>query len=1358
MDEAAAAAPKKGVALKPKKAIQKPPPELAVAAAAPDPLSVKPEPMPKREVAAPPAAPRGRSLFGAKEVVKKEVVKKVAKPKPVVADEAAAEAAAAPVEEALAKEGAAEAAPAPKKFAFRKPLTPEQRFSSEDDEALFHDIRDEITEEKDGNPYLDAAGPPAFVPQTRRAFRGFIRNTYKKFILGPMAMPTEPGDKYPYQKFVREYMRQDSPYRGLLVYHGLGSGKTCTAIAAAEALFSTANKKIIVMAPASLKNNFFDEISKCGFRHFRLANVWVKFPAANPEVATFAKEILNLPESFVRRTANIWMPDLGQPETESNYKTLPTAEQAEIRAQIVASLVWDPVKNPTGRIRFIGYNGITSKRLKNIVCEENDFFDDAVIIIDEVHNVVRLMQGNLEPYLTSLKGLKRRVPFQPITMDKWKPPICTTQFTGTPEERKMAEAKAVKQYARGYYMYRLLVQARNSKIIGLSGTPLINFPEELGILMNILHGYTPLIRASVVNADQSMPDVEGLRAVLEEIPYLDFIEVVNDPTKRLAGEGEGATVTVTFLEVGLRKVEGGVERIPEDEERPTYQEIAAMVSKVLTENKYRYSGKDPELQAIPLLPPTGEEFREKFVNFAGVQRAEGAGAAGVDPTKPFEDPILTNKLVLVKRISGMISYYRGSRADLMPAVAEDTVVRVPMGPYAQRMYAERRSGEIAMEKKPKAKEGGLTGVWAEVYDVGKSKQTSNYKMASRQACNFVFPPEVVRPMPNTPEEELAEAQGGHAGTEDLMDTAPDGEPATEPGLELALEDTAEAEEAEAAAEDAEADAEGALAEADAEGAAEAPAAEGPVPDGQEGGGKEDEEEDAKEAAALAPAPAPEPELKKKFAFKTALKAKAAALAPAAPSIAKCKAGQEKGQTYKDACIVAKECLATTFSNTLLLDKDPGLETYSPKFAEMLRRIEAAPGSSLVYSQFLDMEGIGIFRLAMEVNGYIPIEIASGAGGLQFSARTLESFRPGPDGAPKPVNRFITFSGSEDQDVRRAALAIFNANFNVLPENLKKILVESGYTNNHKGEICRVFCITRAGAEGLSLKCVRAVHIMEPYWNEALLTQVKGRAIRIGSHLELPEEDRNVSIFTYLTTFSEEAQVQRAGDGRIDETIRNSDAIERKDAVALGLPIPEGAATYVLTTDERLFAIAERKRLITTSLERVMKSAAVDCQLNLPENNVESDPVQCLGLEGAVGDFLFHPILEMDIAESESSFKGKAAVDAAPAEAADAAPAEEPEVAPRRMVALAPPKPAPAAAKPAPAPAAKPAAPVAKPLPPGTLKKAFKGKQYLMVPKPKADGTISGFELYDINDTSLKKLLGISGAKGDQPAPPVEFMT
>ena len=39
-----------------------------------------------------------------------------------------------------------------------------------------------------------------------------------------------------HQQIVRDYMNIYSPYRGLLLYHGLGAGKTCASIGIAEGL------------------------------------------------------------------------------------------------------------------------------------------------------------------------------------------------------------------------------------------------------------------------------------------------------------------------------------------------------------------------------------------------------------------------------------------------------------------------------------------------------------------------------------------------------------------------------------------------------------------------------------------------------------------------------------------------------------------------------------------------------------------------------------------------------------------------------------------------------------------------------------------------------------------------------------------------------------------------------------------------------------------------------------------------------------------------------------------------------------------------------------------------------------------
>lgn len=56
------------------------------------------------------------------------------------------------------------------------------------------------------------------------------------------------------QKFVSKYINPKTPYKGILVFHRLGAGKTCTAIRVGEEWKK--HRKIMVLTPASLKGNF----------------------------------------------------------------------------------------------------------------------------------------------------------------------------------------------------------------------------------------------------------------------------------------------------------------------------------------------------------------------------------------------------------------------------------------------------------------------------------------------------------------------------------------------------------------------------------------------------------------------------------------------------------------------------------------------------------------------------------------------------------------------------------------------------------------------------------------------------------------------------------------------------------------------------------------------------------------------------------------------------------------------------------------------------------------------------------------------------------------------------------------------
>ena len=70
----------------------------------------------------------------------------------------------------------------------------------------------------------------------------------------------------PQQLFLADLFKQ-TKIRGLLIYHKIGAGKTCTAISIAERLKK--NMKIVVVLPAALIGNFEDELrSPCGNNNY----------------------------------------------------------------------------------------------------------------------------------------------------------------------------------------------------------------------------------------------------------------------------------------------------------------------------------------------------------------------------------------------------------------------------------------------------------------------------------------------------------------------------------------------------------------------------------------------------------------------------------------------------------------------------------------------------------------------------------------------------------------------------------------------------------------------------------------------------------------------------------------------------------------------------------------------------------------------------------------------------------------------------------------------------------------------------------------------------------------------------------
>lgn len=75
-------------------------------------------------------------------------------------------------------------------------------------------------------------------------------------------------------------------------------------------------------------------------------------------------------------------------------------------------------------------------------------------------------------------------------------------------------------------------------------------------------------------------------------------------------------------------------------------------------------------------------------------------------------------------------------------------------------------------------------------------------------------------------------------------------------------------------------------------------------------------------------------------------------------------------------------------------------------------------------------------------------------------------------------------------------------------------------NNRDGQIVKVLLITEAGEEGITLKEVNNMHILESATVHSKISQAIGRVVRMRSHADMPEDRRYVNIYRYWSTSPE----------------------------------------------------------------------------------------------------------------------------------------------------------------------------------------------------------------------------------------------
>ena len=803
-----------------------------------------------------------------------------------------------------------------------------------------------------------------------------------------------------HQKIVRDYMNLYTPYRGLLLYHGLGSGKTCTSIAIAEGMKN--NKRIIIMTPASLRTNYMEELKKCGDLLYKKTQYWEWISIkSNPDAVNTLATVLNLPSAYIIKKKGAWLVNVSK---KSNYTELSSSEKKLLDEQLD-----EMIQN---KYTFINYNGLRTKKLEELTSGfTRNLFDNSVIIIDEAHNLISRIVNKLKkqkPIPESERGEKERPP-------------------------KFLSVK----------LYEYLLSATNARIVLLSGTPIINYPNEFGIMFNILRGYIKTWEIPLDVKTSKKIDKTSLQEMLQGEKTLDYLDY--SPSSKI--------LTITRNPFGFKnklKKESGYQGVTNlkneilDSEFINDEDFEKKIIGNLRKNDIDIIGKNVKIRNLKALPDTLELFENNYVN--------------------MDLKELKNVDSLKRRIIGLSSYFRSAQESLLPKynkeLGEDYfIVRIPMSNYQFKIYEDARKAERESESKQNIKKKG-DGVYEE--------PSSTYRIFSRLFCNFV--------MPNRP---FPDKSGG-----DKVDATDK----TSRFIEL-LAETRQLEE------------------------------------NQDMNANEGEVE-----------------------------------------------GDEILEQVADGNYVKRiqDAIKYITDNSDDYLTPQALETYSPKFLHMLENIkdDEYQGLHLVYSQFRTLEGVGIFSLVLEKNGFVRFKIKKNNLNVwEIDIREIDKGKP----------TYALYTGTETAEEKEIIRNIYNGSWNFIPSNIADELKLIA-NNNNMGEIIKVLMITSSGSEGINLRNTRYVHIMEPYWHPVRTEQVIGRARRICSHKDLPLPLQTVNVFVYLMIFS-------------DEQLKSDDSIElKKRDLSKGLPkVP-------ITSDQYLYEISEIKYRLTSQLTDVIKEAAFDCNI------------------------------------------------------------------------------------------------------------------------------------------------------------------
>ena len=228
-----------------------------------------------------------------------------------------------------------------------------------------------------------------------------------------------------------------------------------------------------------------------------------------------------------------------------------------------------------------------------------------------------------------------------------------------------------------------------------------------------------------------------------------------------------------------------------------------------------------------------------------------------------------------------------------------------------------------------------------------------------------------------------------------------------------------------------------------------------------------------------------------------------------------------------------------------------LKVHSPKFREVIKTIKEYPNQlSYVYTEFVNGEGAELFALVLEAaENYVYWHKSKNYTESETDAFDLE-FEGAKTKKKIKQKTYALITGNVPFTERENILKVFNSKKNIT------------------GDYISLLIISKSGAEGLTFKNVRSIHIMEPFFNWARPEQVLARGSRFYSHADLPKDQQTIQPYLYISTYPD-------GYSERDKT--------------------------ELTTDEELLRLSTMGKQLRDQFVLALIESSIDCSSNKVNN-------------------------------------------------------------------------------------------------------------------------------------------------------------